>query len=69
MNLITTRTTNTVIVLLLLPISLQAKYFSLKLIKHHTENNNNNNNTSNNRGDWDYLKDIQKIREQHTGKT
>jgi len=45
-------------------------------------NNNNNNNvahvewknkgdTSNNRGDWDYsyFKVIQKIREQHTGKT
>ena len=25
--------------------------------------------TSNNRGDWDYFKVIQKIREQHTGKT
>ena len=25
--------------------------------------------TSNNRGDWDYLKVIQKIREQHTRKT
>ena len=40
-------------------------------------NNNNNNNvecknkgdTSNNRGDWDYFKVVQKIREQHTGKT
>jgi len=25
--------------------------------------------TSNNRGDWDYFRVIQKIREQHTGKT
>ena len=25
--------------------------------------------TSNNRGDWDYFKAIQEIREQHTGKT
>jgi len=25
--------------------------------------------TGNNRGDWDYFKVIQKIREQHTGKT
>jgi len=40
------------------------------------DNNNNNNNvecktksdTSNNRGEWDYFKVIQKIREQHTGK-
>ena len=43
-------------------------------------NNNNNRNTalveckikgddSNNRGDWHYVKVIQKIREQHTGKT
>jgi len=32
-------------------------------------NNNNNNNTSNNRGDWNHLKVIQKIREQHTRKT
>ena len=42
-------------------------------------NNNNNNNkahvecknkgdTSNNWGDWDYFKDIQKMREQHTRK-
>jgi len=29
----------------------------------------NKGDTSNNRGDWDYLKVIQKIREQHTGKT
>ena len=30
---------------------------------------NNKGDTSNNRGDWDYFKVIQKIREQHTGKT
>jgi len=29
----------------------------------------NKGNTSNIRGDWDYFKVIQKIREQHTGKT
>jgi len=29
----------------------------------------NNGDTSNNRGDWDYFKDIQKIREQHTRNT
>jgi len=29
----------------------------------------NKGDTSNNRGDWDYFKVIQKIREQHTGKT
>ena len=29
----------------------------------------NKGDTSNNRGDWDYLKVIQKIREQHTRKT
>ena len=29
----------------------------------------NKDDTSNNRGDWDYFKVIQKIREQHTGKT
>ena len=45
----------------------------------NNNNNNNNNNTAhvecknkgetnNNRGDWDYLKVIQKIREQHTRK-
>ena len=42
----------------------------------YTQHNNNNNNnkcknkgdTSNNRGDWDYFKVIQKIREQHTRK-
>jgi len=28
----------------------------------------NKGDTSNNRGDWDYFKAIQKIREQHTGK-
>jgi len=28
----------------------------------------NKGDTSNNRGDWDYFKVIQKIREQHTGK-
>jgi len=31
--------------------------------------NNNNNNNNNNRGDWDYYKVNQKIREQHTRKT
>ena len=29
----------------------------------------NEDDTSNNRGDWGYFKVIQKIREQHTGKT
>jgi uncharacterized membrane protein len=29
----------------------------------------NKGDTSNNRGDWDYSKVIEKIREQHTGKT
>jgi len=29
----------------------------------------NKGDTSNNRGDWDYFTVIQKIREQHTGKT
>ena len=29
----------------------------------------NKGDTSNNRGDWDYFKVIQKIREQHTKKT
>ena len=29
----------------------------------------NKDDTSNNRGDWDYFKAIQKIREQHTRKT
>ena len=29
----------------------------------------NKGDTSNNRGDWDFFKVIQKIREQHTGKT
>jgi len=29
----------------------------------------NKGDTSNNRGDWDYFKVTQKIREQHTGKT
>jgi hypothetical protein len=29
----------------------------------------NKGDTSNNRDDWDYFKVIQKIREQHTGKT
>jgi len=29
----------------------------------------NKGDTSNNRSDWDYFKVIQKIREQHTGKT
>ena len=29
----------------------------------------NKGDTSNNRGDWGYFKVIQKIREQHTGKT
>ena len=29
----------------------------------------NKGDTSNNRGDWDYFKVIQKIREQHTRKT
>ena len=49
-------------------------------VTRFNNNNNNNNNTahvecknkgdtSNNRGDWDYFKLIQKIREQHTGKT
>jgi len=28
----------------------------------------NEGDTSNNRGDWDYFKVIQKIREQHTGR-
>ena len=29
----------------------------------------NKGDTSNNRGDWDYFKVIQKIRQQHTGKS
>jgi len=47
-----------------------------KRVENNNNNNNNNNvecknkgDTSNNRGDWDYFKVIQQIREQHTRKT
>jgi len=47
------------------------KYSSIPLIwlKRKNTQNNNNGDTSYNRGDWDYFKVIQKIREQHTRKT
>ena len=49
------------------------KGYVLHYYNNNNNNYNNNNNnkgyTSNNRGNWDYFKIIQKIREQHTGKT
>ena len=38
------------------------------LEKQKKNNNNNKGDTSNNRDNWDYFKDVQKIREQHTRK-
>jgi len=39
-------------------------------VKHDDDDDDdNNNNNNNNRGVWDYLKVIQKVREQHTMKT
>jgi len=45
-----------------------------KILKYYNRNTahaecKNKGDTSNNRGDWDYFKVIQKIREQHTRKT
>jgi len=45
------------------------KYKDLTLEIRRMSNVKNKGDTSNNRGDWDYFKVIQKIREQHTKKT
>jgi len=45
------------------------KYEKLTTEIQRMWNVKNKGDTSNNRGDWDYFKVIQKIREQHTGKT
>jgi tRNA(Ser,Leu) C12 N-acetylase TAN1 len=44
------------------------KYKDLTIETAHVECKNKGD-TSNNRSDWDYFKVIQKVREQHTGKT
>jgi hypothetical protein len=45
------------------------KYKDLTTEIQRMWNVKNKGDTRNNRGDWDYFKVIQKIREQHTGKT